>query len=85
MAHRRIDVQQHLVPRSYADWLRGQGITHAGGRELPAWSAEDALRMMDAHASGFVPHASHRLAAAPAAETGRSPFEILDDLASDCD
>ena len=49
MEHRRIDVHQHLVPRPYADWLRSRGIAEAGGRELPAWSADDALRVMDAH------------------------------------
>ena len=60
MAHRRIDVHQHLVPQSYAGWLLDEGIAEAGG---------------------FVPYASHRLAAALAAEAGRSPLEILDDFA----
>ena len=49
MAHRRIDAHQHLVPVHYADWLRGNGIAEAGGRTLPAWSADDAPRVMDAH------------------------------------
>ena len=49
MAHRRIDVHQHLVPQPYADWLRTKGIAEAGGRELPTWSADEALRVMDAH------------------------------------
>lgn len=48
-AHRRIDVHQHLVPPRYASWLRALGVDEAGGRELPAWSAEDALAVMDAH------------------------------------
>jgi predicted TIM-barrel fold metal-dependent hydrolase len=48
-ARRRIDVHQHLVPPRYASWLRAHGIQDAGGRELPAWSAEEALAVMDAH------------------------------------
>jgi predicted TIM-barrel fold metal-dependent hydrolase len=48
-ARRRIDVHQHLVPPAYAAWLRAQGLHDAGGRELPAWSAEEALGVMDAH------------------------------------
>jgi len=43
MAHGRIDVHQHLVPNDYAAWLRARGVAEAGGRALPAWSAEDAL------------------------------------------
>jgi predicted TIM-barrel fold metal-dependent hydrolase len=46
---RRIDVHQHLVPPRYAAWLRENGIQDAGGRELPAWSVEEALAVMDAH------------------------------------
>ena len=49
MAHRRIDVHQHLLPPAYAAWLRERGIAEAGGRELPAWSPDEALRVMDAH------------------------------------
>ena len=45
----RIDVHQHLVPPRYASWLRAKGVQDAGGRELPAWSAEEALAVMDAH------------------------------------
>lgn len=41
-----------------------------------------ALRVILAHAGGFVPYASHRLAAAITAETQRPPFEVLDDFAS---
>jgi len=44
---RRIDVHHHLLPPRYASWLRAQGVDAAGGRELPAWSAEDTLAMMD--------------------------------------
>ena len=40
-----------------------------------------AVKFILAHAGGFVPYVSHRIAAAMTAETGRSPFEILDDLA----
>jgi predicted TIM-barrel fold metal-dependent hydrolase len=46
---RRVDVHQHVVPPRYAAWLRSHGIADAGGRELPAWSAEEALAVMDAH------------------------------------
>src|SRR5262245_52711638 len=47
MAHRRIDVHHHTIPPAYADWLRSKGISDAGGRELPAWSVEETLRLMD--------------------------------------
>jgi len=46
---RRIDVHQHVVPPEYAVWLRAKGVHDAGGRELPAWSAEEALAVMDRH------------------------------------
>jgi len=46
---RRIDVHQHLVPPRWAAWLRAKGVQDAGGRELPAWSAEEALAVMEAH------------------------------------
>lgn len=48
-ARRRIDLHQHVVPPRYAAWLRAKGVHDAGGRELPEWSAEEALRVMDAH------------------------------------
>ena len=41
-----------------------------------------ALKIILSHAGGFVPYASHRLAAAITAETQRPPFEVLDDFAS---
>ena len=43
----RIDVHHHILPPRYTSWLRAHGIEHAGGRELPAWSVESTLRMMD--------------------------------------
>jgi len=46
---RRIDVHQHVLPPEYAAWLRAQGVHDAGGRELPAWSAEEGLSVMDQH------------------------------------
>ena len=49
MPHRRIDVHQHVVPPTYATWLQSKGISDAGGREFPSWSAEDALALMDSH------------------------------------
>jgi predicted TIM-barrel fold metal-dependent hydrolase len=51
MVRRRIDVHQHILPPEYAAWLRGNGIHEAGGRELPDWSAEGALAVMDQHES----------------------------------
>ena len=49
MAHRRIDVHQHAVPGAYGEWLGTKGIADAGGRALPGWSAEEAVRLMDDH------------------------------------
>ncbi len=40
------------------------------------------LKIILAHAGGFVPYASHRLAAAIAVETHRSPLDVLEDLSS---
>jgi predicted TIM-barrel fold metal-dependent hydrolase len=48
-AHRRIDVHQHVVPPAYAAWLRSKGVHDAGGRPLPEWSVEAALRVMETH------------------------------------
>lgn len=39
-------------------------------------------RFILSHAGGFVPYASHRMAVAITADTGRSPAGILDDFAS---
>ncbi|MFJ5780016.1 amidohydrolase family protein [Streptomyces sp. NPDC093094] len=44
---RRIDVHQHVVPDFYRDELAKAGIADAGGRALPDWSPESALRLMD--------------------------------------
>jgi predicted TIM-barrel fold metal-dependent hydrolase len=41
-----------------------------------------SLKIILSHAGGFVPYASHRLAAALTLETQRSPAEILEDFAS---
>lgn len=49
MNHRRIDVHHHYLPPSYVAWLRGVGVHEAGGRELPAWSPESALHVMEEH------------------------------------
>ncbi len=40
------------------------------------------IRFLLSHAGGFVPYASHRMALAIMAETGRSPADILDDFSS---
>ena len=45
--HARIDVHQHLLPRDYVAWLNAHGITAAGGRDLPDWSADSAIALMD--------------------------------------
>lgn len=39
------------------------------------------IRFLLSHAGGFVPYASHRMAVAIMAETGRSPADSLDDFA----
>ncbi|MER6209282.1 amidohydrolase family protein [Streptomyces sp. NPDC001642] len=43
----RVDVHQHIVPAFYRDLLAQAGIAEAGGRQLPEWSAESALELMD--------------------------------------
>ncbi len=40
------------------------------------------IRFILSHAGGFVPYASHRMAMAIFADTGRNPVEILDDFSS---
>jgi 6-methylsalicylate decarboxylase len=40
------------------------------------------IRFVLSHAGGFVPYASHRMAVAITADTGRSPADILDDFSS---
>lgn len=42
----RIDVHQHVIPPEYSAALREHGLREAGGRALPDWSAESALRLM---------------------------------------
>src|SRR5262245_16587033 len=48
-AHRRIDVHHHVLPPAYVAWLCGKGLHAAGGRELPDWTLEDDLRVMEEH------------------------------------
>ncbi len=45
---RRIDLHQHLIPPRYAAWLDRRGV-RPGGIDLPAWSADRAIRFMDRH------------------------------------
>lgn len=40
------------------------------------------IRFVLSHAGGFVPYASHRMAVALAADTGRSPLDVVDDFRS---
>lgn len=44
----RIDVHQHLLPPAYVDLLRRHGVALVAGRELPEWSPEAAIALMDA-------------------------------------
>lgn len=46
---RRIDVHHHVIPPAYAAWLRERGVDEASGRDLPAWSVEDTLALMERH------------------------------------
>jgi predicted TIM-barrel fold metal-dependent hydrolase len=47
MSANRIDVHQHLIPPAYRRALAGHGITEVGGRDLPDWTVEAALSVMD--------------------------------------
>ncbi|MCT9079892.1 amidohydrolase [Streptomyces fulvoviolaceus] len=38
------------------------------------------MRFVLSHAGGFVPYSSHRMAVAIAADTGRSPLDVLEDF-----
>ena len=42
----RIDVHQHIVPPVWAKALESRGMD-SGGWAIPAWSAADAITMMD--------------------------------------
>jgi predicted TIM-barrel fold metal-dependent hydrolase len=42
----RIDTHHHIVPASYAAWLKRKGM-EAGGLPIPQWSAEAAIALMD--------------------------------------
>jgi predicted TIM-barrel fold metal-dependent hydrolase len=45
----RIDVHHHQIPDLYRSALSAQSIASAGGRDLPVWSAEASLAVMDAN------------------------------------
>src|SRR5262245_6278507 len=49
MTRQRIDVHHHIIPPAYAAWLGSEGVRDAGGRELPDWSVDDALALMERH------------------------------------
>src|SRR5437016_2340422 len=49
MAGRRIDVHHHILPPAYVGWLAANGVRDAGGRELPPWSVDETLALMDGH------------------------------------
>ncbi|MFI8975164.1 amidohydrolase family protein [Nocardia asteroides] len=46
MSGERIDVHQHVIPPVYREALRAHGIAAAGGRDLPDWTPEAALKLM---------------------------------------
>ncbi|MEV8094519.1 amidohydrolase family protein [Kitasatospora sp. NPDC085879] len=45
----RVDVHHHVLPPQYTAWLRAKGIDASGGRELPDWSPNSALALMDGY------------------------------------
>ncbi|HMD05520.1 MAG TPA: amidohydrolase family protein, partial [Candidatus Binatus sp.] len=45
-ARGRIDTHNHIVPASYAAWLKSKGLA-AGGLPIPEWSADSAIALMD--------------------------------------
>jgi len=46
MTSGRIDTHHHIVPPTYAAWLRRKGV-EAGGLPIPEWSVESAISLMD--------------------------------------
>ena len=43
----RVDVHHHTIPTVFRDHLAARGIGEAGGREVPEWSADLSLGVMD--------------------------------------
>ena len=43
----RIDVHQHVLFPAYREWLASHGITKPGGGDMPRWSPEHAIAVMD--------------------------------------
>jgi 6-methylsalicylate decarboxylase len=50
---KRIDVHHHLIPPVYKRELERFGIKDSGGRELPEWTPERSLELMDRHETQF--------------------------------
>ena len=48
----RIDVHHHTIPTVFRDTLGTRGIVEAGGRDLPEWSADLSLGVMDRNGIG---------------------------------
>jgi predicted TIM-barrel fold metal-dependent hydrolase len=46
MTRGRIDTHHHIVPATYAAWLKRAGV-RAGGLPIPDWSPESSLTLMD--------------------------------------
>jgi predicted TIM-barrel fold metal-dependent hydrolase len=45
--HRRIDVHQHIIAPDYRAYLGAHGIINPSGTDLPRWSPEGAIAVMD--------------------------------------
>jgi hypothetical protein len=43
----RIDVHHHTIPPFYREALSSRGIAESGGRDLPDWSPDLSLGVMD--------------------------------------
>lgn len=48
----RIDVHHHVIPPAYAAWLARHGVTEAGGRAIPRWTAADDISLETSSGSG---------------------------------
>lgn len=45
--HRRIDTHHHILPPLHTAWLTEHGMEKVSGLEMPQWSAEAAIELMD--------------------------------------
>ena len=70
---------RHPTVRGRLSTRHHPGSILAGAQRDPARYPD--IRFILSHAGGFVPYASHRMAVAITADTGRSPADVLDDFA----